>query len=78
MDAPDLLVLPLQGHTHICQIAAHLVERLGPSAVIPHHHDDFYPPISQMVDIAPFVEAVGDILPPIEVIELPMGKPVEI
>jgi L-ascorbate metabolism protein UlaG (beta-lactamase superfamily) len=78
MDAPDVLILPLQGHTHICQIAAHLVERLRPSAVIAHHHDDFYPPISQMVDIAPFVEAVGDVSPPVELITVPAGASVEI
>ena len=59
MDAPDVLLVPLQGHTHICRIATHIVERLQPRLVIPHHHDDFYPPISQMVDIAPFVEAMG-------------------
>jgi L-ascorbate metabolism protein UlaG (beta-lactamase superfamily) len=76
--APDVLMLPLQGHTLISQIAIRAVERLRPSIVIAHHHDDFYPPISQMVDIAPFVEAVGHISPPVEVIELPMGKPVEI
>jgi L-ascorbate metabolism protein UlaG (beta-lactamase superfamily) len=76
--APDVLMLPLQGHTHICQIAAHIVERLRPSAVIPHHHDDFYPPISQMVDIAPFVEAVGDISPPVRLIRVPVGESVEI
>jgi L-ascorbate metabolism protein UlaG (beta-lactamase superfamily) len=76
--APDVLMLPLQGHTHICRIAAHAVEQLKPSVVIPHHHDDFYPPISQMVDITPFVKAVGNISPPVEVIELLVGEPVEI
>lgn len=78
MGAPDVLMLPLQGHTHISQIATRAVEGLGPSVVIPHHHDDFYPPISQMVDIAPFAEAVGHMSPPIEVIKVPVGEPVEI
>jgi hypothetical protein len=31
-----------------------------------------------MVDIALFAEAVGHISPPVEVIELPVGEPVEI
>jgi L-ascorbate metabolism protein UlaG (beta-lactamase superfamily) len=74
MGAPDVLMLPLQGHTHICRIATRAVEGLKPSVVIPHHHDDFYPPISQTVDIAPFAEAVGNISPPVEVIELPAGE----
>jgi L-ascorbate metabolism protein UlaG (beta-lactamase superfamily) len=78
MGAPDVLMLPLQGHTHICRIATHAVEELKPSAVIPHHHDDFCPPISQMVDTAPFAEAVGNISPSIEIIELQVGEPAEI
>jgi L-ascorbate metabolism protein UlaG (beta-lactamase superfamily) len=76
--APDVLMLPLQGHTHICRIATRAVRALRPPVVVPHHHDDFYPPISQMVDIAPFAEAVGHISLPVEVIELPVGEPVEI
>jgi hypothetical protein len=46
--------------------------------VIPHHHDDFYPPISQAVDIAPFVQAVGELSPPVEVVELPVCEVVEV
>jgi L-ascorbate metabolism protein UlaG (beta-lactamase superfamily) len=78
LGTPDVLLFPLQGHTHICEIAARIVERLKPRVVIPHHHDDFYPPISQAVDIAPFVEAVGRLSPPVEVIELPVCEAVEI
>ncbi|MFQ6102348.1 MAG: MBL fold metallo-hydrolase [Anaerolineae bacterium] len=77
MDAPDVLMVPLQGHTHICRIAGRIVGRLRPRVVIPHHHDDFYPPISRMVDIAPFVEAMRVIAPPVEVIELPMCEVIE-
>jgi L-ascorbate metabolism protein UlaG (beta-lactamase superfamily) len=75
LGAPDVLLFPLQGHSRICQIAARVVERLEPHVVIPHHHDDFYPPISQVVDIAPFVRAVGRLSPPVEVVELPVCEP---
>jgi L-ascorbate metabolism protein UlaG (beta-lactamase superfamily) len=78
MRSPDVLLVPLQGHTHICRIAARIVEGLRPRVVIPHHHDDFHPPISQAVDIAPFVEAVGALLLPPEVVQVPMGEEVEI
>jgi len=78
LGAPDVLMFPLQGHSRICRIAAHAVERLKPRVVIPHHHDDFCPPISQMVDIAPFSEAVGELSPPVEVVELPVCEAVEI
>jgi hypothetical protein len=35
--------------------------------VIPHHQDDFYPPISTNVDIRPFIEAVKQKCPVTEV-----------
>lgn len=78
MGAPDVLMVPLQGNTHICRIAARIVEQIRPRIVIPHHQDDFYPPISQAVDITSFVEAVRAISPPPQVVQLPMGKMVEI
>jgi L-ascorbate metabolism protein UlaG (beta-lactamase superfamily) len=78
LGAPDVLLFPLQGHSHICWIAAQAVARLRPRVVIPHHHDDFSPPLSQTVDIAPFVEAVRKLSPPVEVVELPVGEAVKV
>jgi L-ascorbate metabolism protein UlaG (beta-lactamase superfamily) len=63
----DLLLVPLQGHTHICDIALEYVRVLKPRLVIPHHQDDFYPPISTYVDIAPFVAQVKRHCPGTEV-----------
>jgi len=63
----DLLLVPLQGHTHICNIALEYVRVLKPRLVIPHHQDDFYPPISTAVDIAPFVAQVREKCPATEV-----------
>ena len=54
----DILLLPLQGHSRICEIAVRYVELLSPKLVIPHHWDDFFPPVSKTVDISPFVEWV--------------------
>ncbi len=54
----DILLVPLQGHSDICDIAADYVKILQPKMVIPHHQDDFYPPISKQVDIRPFVKRV--------------------
>lgn len=59
----DILMPPLQGHTDICRLAAELTRELAPRAVIPHHHDDFFPPISQSVDIEHFRQLVGQWLP---------------
>jgi len=54
----DILMVPLQGHSDICNIAFDYVRILSPKVVIPHHQDDFFPPISQFVDIRPFVRRV--------------------
>lgn len=54
----DILLVPLQGHTRICDIALGYVQALKPRMVIPHHQDDFFPPISTYVDIRPFIKNV--------------------
>ncbi|MBU1344571.1 MAG: MBL fold metallo-hydrolase [Proteobacteria bacterium] len=54
----DILLLPLQGHSDICQIGLNYVKSLKPKIVIPHHYDNFFPPISKTIDIGPFVEMV--------------------
>ncbi len=63
----DLLLVPLQGHTRICDIAFEYVRVLKPRMVIAHHQDDFYPPISTAVDIGPFIKAVKEKCPGTEV-----------
>jgi L-ascorbate metabolism protein UlaG (beta-lactamase superfamily) len=63
----DILLVPLQGHTRICRIALNYVKALKPRIVIPHHQDDFFPPISTYVDILPFVKAVKTTCPDTEV-----------
>jgi L-ascorbate metabolism protein UlaG (beta-lactamase superfamily) len=59
----DLLLVPLQGHSSIYDIALEYVRILKPRLVIPHHHDDFYPPISRSVDARPFIEKVRENCP---------------
>ena len=71
---PDLLLVALQGHTHICDIALEYVRIIKPRMVIPHHQDDFYPPISTAVDIRPFVMKVCESCPGTEVRVLAMNE----
>jgi L-ascorbate metabolism protein UlaG (beta-lactamase superfamily) len=59
----DILFVPLQGHTRICDIALKYVQALKPRLVIPHHQDDFFPPISSYVDIRPFIKGVKHTCP---------------
>lgn len=57
---PDLLLIPLQGHTRINDIALEYIRMFRPRMVIAHHHDDFYPPISSSIDIEHFVRKVKE------------------
>jgi L-ascorbate metabolism protein UlaG (beta-lactamase superfamily) len=74
----DIMMLPLQGHTNICQIALNYVRAVKPQIVIPHHQDDFFPPISQTVDIEPFVSGVEKQYPDTKVLILEMNQTVVI
>ncbi len=74
----DILLLPLQGHTRICRIVLEFIWALRPKTVIPHHQDDFYPPISRMVDIGPFLEELNREFPQLEVITPRINQPIRL
>ncbi|MHB8780725.1 MAG: MBL fold metallo-hydrolase [Candidatus Geothermincolia bacterium] len=59
----DVFFVPVQGRSDIQDLAVRLTERVAPRIVIPHHHDDFYPPLSQMIDLRPFLAGVAERLP---------------
>ncbi|MBU1670053.1 MAG: MBL fold metallo-hydrolase [Actinobacteria bacterium] len=59
----DVFMPTLQGHSYICRRAAELTANVAPRAVVPQHHDDFYPPISRAVNIEPFRAMVRQLLP---------------
>jgi L-ascorbate metabolism protein UlaG (beta-lactamase superfamily) len=63
----DILLVPLQGHSDIIQIAHKYVTALQPKVVIPNHQDNFFPPISTMVDPQPFAELVKQTNPDAEI-----------
>lgn len=50
----DYLLAPLQGHSAIQEIVAMQTLEIAPKVVIPHHHDDFYPPLSQNISVDVF------------------------
>lgn len=70
----DLLLVALQGNDKIHEIAATIVDLLKPAMVIPHHHDDFYPPISSQIPVAPFADLVYRNTPGVRVHELSCGE----
>jgi L-ascorbate metabolism protein UlaG (beta-lactamase superfamily) len=75
--ATDILLVPMQGHSNISEIAHEYVSVLQPRIVIPHHQDDFFPPISTMVDTQPFVELVKHTNPDVEIKILEINKSLE-
>ncbi len=73
---PDLLLIPLQGHTRIYDVAARYVQILRPKAVIPHHWDDFFPPVSRQRDLGPFVRDISRTSPGTQIILPRINQPV--
>ncbi|MBO9667277.1 MAG: MBL fold metallo-hydrolase [Bdellovibrio sp.] len=74
----DYYLAPLQGHTNIQDLAAKHVSIIKPKVVIPHHHDNFYPPLSQDISAEVFKEKLtrsgfkGDFL------EIPLFKNIQL
>jgi L-ascorbate metabolism protein UlaG (beta-lactamase superfamily) len=67
LEGIDVFLVPVQGRKNICEVSAGLVRKVKPKMVIPHHFDDFYPPVSQTIDLAPLIEEVSRIDKDIEV-----------
>jgi L-ascorbate metabolism protein UlaG (beta-lactamase superfamily) len=70
----DILLVPLQGHSDSIQIANKYVNALQPKVVIPHHQDNFFPPISTMVDPQPLAEIVKQTHPDTEIKTLKINE----
>lgn len=74
----DILFLPLQGHSRICDIGLEYVRILKPELVFPCHHDDFYPPLSQAVDITSFLDAISAVSPGTRAVTPAAGCPLTV
>ena len=74
----DVLLVPLQGHTNINHIALQYIVALRPKTVIPHHQDNFYPPISTMVDICPMIDGAKQLCPEAEVRVMEINESIKI
>jgi len=74
----DILLVPMQGHTQITRIAHEYIKALRPTLVLPHHQDDFYPPISIMVDTRELTERVQQTNPETTIRILEMNQTIEL
>lgn len=60
---PDVALIPFQGRTDIAKVAALMVKLLRPRHVVPHHWDDFCPPISQHIPLFPLAKEISQTRP---------------
>jgi L-ascorbate metabolism protein UlaG (beta-lactamase superfamily) len=70
----DILLVPLQGNSSINDMALEYVRIIKPKIVVPHHYDDFYPPISKAQNITKFLSGVREVSPRTEVVTLNPGE----
>jgi len=65
---PDLLILPLQGHSRIFDFAIEAAARIKPAALMPDHFDDSFPPVSDTIDADAFKEIMRKRIPGVRTI----------
>ena len=68
----DYFLAPLQGHSKIQEIVAKHTSIIKPKAVIPHHHDDFYPPLSQSISVDIFKDKLKQFAFKGDFLEIPL------
>ena len=68
----DYFLAPLQGHSSIQEIAAQITTIIQPKVVIPHHFDDFYPPLSQNISVDIFKDKLDFMGWKGKVLEIPL------
>lgn len=74
----DYFLAPLQGHSRVQEIAARVTSIIKPKVVIPHHHDDFYPPMSQNISVDVFRDKLNFMGYKGKVLEIPLFQSVQI
>jgi L-ascorbate metabolism protein UlaG (beta-lactamase superfamily) len=74
----DYFLVPLQGNTHIQRLAAEQVMKVQPRFAIPHHHDDFFPPLSQEISVDGFRYELKQLGYHGQVVEIPLFGSIQI
>ncbi len=74
----DVFFVPVQGHTDIAEISAGMACELKPRMVVPHHHDDFYPPLSRTIDLEPFRRKLFEAMPHVRLVAPTINQWVEV
>lgn len=75
---PDIALLPVERHADTNADVVRLAARLTPKVVIPHHWDDYYPPLSRMNKVKEFEAAIKIVAPGIRVFVPPIGQKISV
>jgi L-ascorbate metabolism protein UlaG (beta-lactamase superfamily) len=74
----DIALLPVESVPTVNDNVVQLAMRLKPKVVIPHHWDNYYPPLSKLVEVDQFETMMqSEIIPPIKVYKPVIGERVD-
>lgn len=74
---PDIVLLPVESQPDMSAAAARLAALLKPKIVIPHHWDNYFPPLSRLGDLSRFKSALQALAPQIRVYQPEIGRSFE-
>lgn len=72
----DLLMIPYQGRSDLLTYTPQFLERLDPKALYLHHFDDAFPPVSSPMVVEPFIDAVKENYPQMQIAHPRVFEPV--
>ncbi|NJN93690.1 MAG: MBL fold metallo-hydrolase [Anaerolineales bacterium] len=71
---PDLALLPVERNPDTSAAAARLAALLQPKVVIPHHWDNYFPPLSELSDLTKFETTLNALAPQVRVYKPVIGR----
>ncbi|MBN1993821.1 MAG: MBL fold metallo-hydrolase [Anaerolineae bacterium] len=71
---PDIALLPVEGIPDKKSDVVRLISLLKPRVVIPHHWDNYYPPLTKTVDLGQLETILRTLLAPIKVYQPTLGR----
>lgn len=71
---PDVALLPVESNPDTGAAAARLAALLKPKVVVPHHWDNYFPPLSRLGDLTRFKTALQALAPQVRVYQPVIGQ----
>jgi L-ascorbate metabolism protein UlaG (beta-lactamase superfamily) len=71
---PDVVLLPVESNPDTGAAAARLAALLKPKLVVPHHWDNYFPPLSRLGDLTRFKTALQALAPQIHIYQPVIGQ----